>query len=203
MLYALLRENKTVETLAANALDLSEKHQFPNEAAHSRCYLGYARAQLDSASSDNIALIREEIDALVQVGNRISIPRYMTYLADAQHRAGAIDDAIVTVEQALNFNPEEAIDRPETLRIRAEIRLSQRDLQLADTDFRDSISMARSMNAKAWELRTTTNLARLLRDTGRRDQGYKQLAEIYNWFTEGFDTADLKDAKALLDELSV
>jgi predicted ATPase len=61
--------------------------------------------------------------------------------------------------------------------------------------------MARSRSAKSWELRATTSLARLLRDTGRRDEARAMLAEIYNWFTEGFDTADLKDAKALLDEL--
>jgi predicted ATPase len=58
------------------------------------------------------------------------------------------------------------------------------------------------MGAKTWELRATMSLARLLRDTGRRDEARAMLAEIYNWFTEGFDTADLKDAKALLEELS-
>ena len=63
--------------------------------------------------------------------------------------------------------------------------------------------MARSMGAKAWELRTTMSLARLLRDTGRREEACTMLADIYNWFTEGFDTADLKDAKALLEEISV
>jgi hypothetical protein len=57
------------------------------------------------------------------------------------------------------------------------------------------------MGAKAWELRTTTSLARLLASKGHRDEGRMMLAEIYNWFTEGFDTADLKDAKALLEEL--
>ena len=57
------------------------------------------------------------------------------------------------------------------------------------------------MSAKAWEPRATMSLARLLRDTGRRDQGRTMLAAIYNWFTEGFDTADLIDAKALLNEL--
>jgi len=127
---------------------------------------------------------------------------YMTYLADAQHRAGAIGDALETVEQALNFNPEEAVYRPETLRIRGELRLTQGDQQLAEADFRDSIAMAHSMGAKAWELRTTMSLVRLLASHGRRDDARAMLAEIYNWFTEGFDTADLKDAKALLDELS-
>jgi predicted ATPase len=59
------------------------------------------------------------------------------------------------------------------------------------------------MAGKAWELRATMSLARLLRNTSRRDEAHTMLAEIYGWFTEGFDTADLKDAKALLDELSV
>ena len=59
------------------------------------------------------------------------------------------------------------------------------------------------MSAKAWELRATTSLARLLRDNNRHDEARAMLAEIYNWFTEGFDTADLKDAKALLEELGV
>jgi predicted ATPase len=90
----------------------------------------------------------------------------------------------------------------ETLRIRGELRLEQGDRQLAEADFQESISMARSMWAKAWELRTTTSLAQLLAQQGRRDEARKMLAEVYNWFTEGFDTADLSDAKALLDELS-
>jgi predicted ATPase len=68
--------------------------------------------------------------------------------------------------------------------------------------FRDAIEVARRQSAKSWELRATTSLARLLRDTGRRDEARTMLAEIYNWFTEGFDTLDLKDAKALLGELS-
>jgi predicted ATPase len=58
------------------------------------------------------------------------------------------------------------------------------------------------MKAKAFELRATTSLARLLRDTNRRNEACKMLSEIYNWFTEGFDTADLKEAKVLLEELS-
>jgi predicted ATPase len=63
--------------------------------------------------------------------------------------------------------------------------------------------MARSMSAKAWELRASMSLTRLLDTQGRRDEARAMLADIYNWFTEGFDTPDLKDAKALLDELSV
>ena len=73
---------------------------------------------------------------------------------------------------------------------------------LAEADFRDSISLAKSMGAKAYELRTAMSWARLLASQGRADEARAMLAEIYTWFTEGFDTPDLKDAKALLDELS-
>jgi predicted ATPase len=68
--------------------------------------------------------------------------------------------------------------------------------------FRDAIEVARRQSAKSWELRATMSLARLLASQGHRDEARTMLAEIYNWLTEGFDTADLKDAKALLDELS-
>jgi predicted ATPase len=67
--------------------------------------------------------------------------------------------------------------------------------------FRRAIEIARGQSAKWWELRATVSLARLLRDTARRSEARAMLADIYNWFIEGFDTADLKDAKALLDEL--
>jgi predicted ATPase len=72
----------------------------------------------------------------------------------------------------------------------------------AELCFRTAIEIARRQSARSPELRATTSLARLLDRTGRRDEGRTMLADIYNWFTEGFDTADLKDAKSLLDELS-
>jgi len=71
----------------------------------------------------------------------------------------------------------------------------------AEKAMRAAIVIARGQEAKSWELRATTSLARLLRDNGRPDEARAMLAEIYGWFTEGFDTADLKDAKALLDDL--
>ena len=69
-------------------------------------------------------------------------------------------------------------------------------------DFREAIALAQKMGAKTWELRTTMSLAGLLDNQGRRDEARAMLAEIYNWFTEGFDMPDLKDAEALLDKLA-
>ena len=111
-------------------------------------------------------------------------------------------EALEAVERALEANPDELIYRPESLRIRGELREEQGQTGQAEADFRDSIKLARSMGAKAWELRATVSLARLLAKQGRPEEARAVLAEIYNWFTEGFDTADLKEAKALLGELN-
>ena len=166
-LHAFMREYETAETLAARALDLCEMHRFADDAAYARCNLGYARAQLGGAA-DGIALIRRGIDAILQNRSRLAVGYWMTLLAVAQDSAGAVGDALETIEQALNFNPEEAVNRPEALRIRGELWLKQGDRQLAEADFRDSIAMARSMGAKAWELRTTMSLSRLLANQDRQ-----------------------------------
>jgi class 3 adenylate cyclase/tetratricopeptide (TPR) repeat protein len=199
--YTLIRENETAETLATRALDLSEEHGLRHSAACAQCFLAQARAQLGRAG-DTIALLRRGIDALLQIGNRLSVPRFLTCLAIAQNLEGATGDALETVEQALNFNAEDAYYRPETLRIRGEVRLKLGDLQLPEADFRESIAMAHSTGAKAWELRATMSLGRLLARQGHSDEARTMLTAIYNWFTEGFDTVDLKEAKALLDQLS-
>ena len=112
---------------------------------------------------------------------------------------------MTVLDETLPFaETEEHFYEAELHRLRAELLLMRADpdREGAERYFHKAIEIARRQSAKSWELRTTTSLARLLRDTNRRDEARALLAEIYNWFTEGFDTADLKDAKALLDELS-
>jgi tetratricopeptide (TPR) repeat protein len=182
------------------AVELSEKHQFPNEAALARCALGHARAGL-GRTKEGIFLLRQGIAGKLEYGNRLEITRNLAFLTDAQASAGAVTDALETVEQALCANLEEIAYRPEAFRLRGELRLRQGDAKHAEGDFREAIAIAQTMSAKGWELRATMSLARLLKGQGRRDEASAVLAEIYNWFTEGFDTADLIDAKALLEEL--
>ena len=88
-------------------------------------------------------------------------------------------------------------------RLKGELLLAQDSSNAAQAQqsFRTAIEMAQAQSAKSWELRAATSLARLLRETNRHNEARTMLAEIYNWFTEGFETADLKDAKALLQEL--
>jgi hypothetical protein len=171
-------------------------------AASCRCTLGLVRAQLGRAT-EGVALIRQGIAGGLEVGARLVIAQWMTYLAAALALEGTVVDALETIEQALQVNPGELNYRPETLRLRGELWLKQGQTELAESGFREAIALARSMAAKAYELRATTSLADMLAKRGRRDEARAMLAEIYGWFTEGFDTPDLKDAKALLDELSL
>jgi tetratricopeptide (TPR) repeat protein len=196
-----MREYKPAEILAVKALEVSEKNQFPQIGAFSRCIFGQAQSQLGRVA-EGIVLIRDGMHALLAIGSPLAVGIFAAGLATAQERAGSIIEALETIEQALKANPEDLAYRPETLRVWGELRLKQFDARLAEASFREAIDLAQTMSAKAWELRATMSLARLLCDTGRRDQARTMLAEIYNWFTEGFDTADLKDAKTLLDELS-
>ena len=89
-------------------------------------------------------------------------------------------------------------------RLNGQLLLATRapDQTVVETNLRRAVVVAQEQKAKLWELRATTSLARLWRDRGMQDEARKLLAPVYNWFTEGFDTVDLKEAKALLDALS-
>ena len=121
-------------------------------------------------------------------------------------KADRFDDALKAVTEALAAADvqEERYYEPEIHRLKGELLLRQGGSNAADAQncFERAVEIARKQSAKSLELRATTSLVRLLASQGRRDQARTMLADIYNWFTEGFDTADLKDAKALLDELS-
>jgi tetratricopeptide (TPR) repeat protein len=195
-----LKEYEQAAALAGPALELAEKNQFPQIVGMLRCVLGSALAQMGRAA-EGVCLIRQGIAGLVEIGARAMLSQYTAWLAGAQNCQGAIADALETVEQALTVNPDERDYRPETLRLRGELRLKQRQVELAEVDFREAMVLARSMGAKAWELRAAMSLADMLAKHDRRGEARAMLAEIYGWFTEGFDTPDLKDAKALLEEL--
>jgi predicted ATPase len=195
-----MRDDARSAILAEQALELSVRHQFPNMDALSRCVLGHARAQLGRAD-EGAALIREGTAKLVESGTRLLVGNFTTYLAAAQQGQGLPGEALETVERALHANPEILAYRSEMLRLRGELRLKQGQTKPAEAGFHEAIALAQKIGAKAWELRATMSLARLLASQGRRDEARTMLVEIYNWFTEGFDTVDLKEAKALLEEL--
>src|SRR5262249_39123066 len=144
--------------------------------------------------------------ALEEKGARIWSPYFTCLIAEGFMKADRIEDGLSALVVALTTADEygEREHEAEIHRIKAELLLKQDDSTVAEArkGFERAIEIAQKQGAKSWELRATTSLARLLRDTGRGGEARTMLAEIYGWFTEGFDTADLKEAKALLDELS-
>jgi hypothetical protein len=199
-LYRLLREPRRAETAAAQALEICEEHGLLLVKNNALFVMGWARAQLGSPS-EGVVLIREGLSGMAQIGAKIAITDHLTCLAEAQALEGAIAAALGTIEDALEANPEELVFRPNILIHRGQLRFKIGQSELAEADFRDAIAVAQKMRAKAYELRATMSFARLLEKQGRRDEARTMLADIYDWFTEGFDTADLIDAKALLAEL--
>ena len=119
---------------------------------------------------------------------------------------GRLDDALNALTEALAAVGKNEIRfyEAETHRLKGELLLQQGDSNAAEAQncFQCAIEIARKQSAKSWELRATTSLARLLAGSGRRDEARAMLADIYGWFTEGFDTADLQEARVLLKGLA-
>src|SRR5262249_51559954 len=129
-----------------------------------------------------------------------------TSLAALHPRHGRADQAVAIVDEQLARIARSGMHsrEPGLYRLKGEATLIRDPLAVAQAEacFRRAIEIAKGQSAKWWELLATVSLARLLRDTNRRGEARTMLGDIYNWFTEGFDTADLKDAKALLEELN-
>jgi tetratricopeptide (TPR) repeat protein len=200
-LYRFQREPQQAEAAATQVLTICEELGFSYCRDLARNILGWALAQLGH-TAEGVSLIRQGLAGVVEAGARVGITDFLTHLAEAQALDSATGDALGTIEVALQANPEELILRPQALTCRGVLRLKLGQTDSAEGDFREAIALARKMSGKTWELRATTSLARLLAKQSKRDEARAMLADVYNWFTEGFDTADLKDAKALLDELS-
>jgi predicted ATPase len=106
------------------------------------------------------------------------------------------------MELALKENPEELVFRPNAITYRGVLRLQMGQNESAEADFREAITLAKRMRAKAWELRAATSMAQLWRDQGRRQQAHDLLAPVYTWFTEGANALDLQESKAVLKQLA-
>jgi tetratricopeptide (TPR) repeat protein len=187
--------------LAARAIALCDRHGFPYFGGLSRFALGFATAHL-GRTGEGIKLIRDGVERFAAMDAHLGLTQYITWLAEALRLHGDEADALATIGGAFQANPDELIFIPEAFRVRGELRLKHGQAELAEADLRNSVALAQKMSAKSWELRATMSLARLLSKQNRRNEAGKILTQIYNWFTDGFDTADLKDAKALLDELT-
>ena len=199
------RERDLTIERAEEAIALAEEFGYPLYLGIARAFRGWARAD-SRESGEALAEIQQALAALARVGAGIGAPGFLALLAEGSWIVGSHDAALGVLKMGL-FRAEQQGQHyhdAELHRLRGEI-LMDRDggaLEEAQTLFRRAIEIARGQEAKSYELRAAASLARLLRDQGQRDQALEVIAPVYDWFTEGFDTQDLKEAKALLEELA-
>ena len=152
-------------------------------------------------------MLTSGLTALRSMGALLHLPWYILSLARAYRELGLFDSAWRCISEAITTvdTTKERWLEAEVYRTGGEIGLKspEHDNAKAETYFERALTIARQQQAKSWELRASMSLARLWRDQGKVQQARELLAPVYGWFTEGFDTRDLKEAKALLNELRI
>ena len=193
-----------VEEQAEALITLGTEQGFPFWLALGTIYQGWALADGGQVEA-GIARVREGLAAYWATGAQHRSPYLLALAAEAHGKAGETRQALDVVAAALE-RVEKTGERwfeAELHRLKGEVlrALPERDQAEAEACFRRAIEVARGQSARLWELRAATSLARLWHDQGRRAEARDLLAPVYGWFTEGFDTPDLRDARALRDEL--
>ncbi len=156
--------------------------------------------------AEGISQLREGLAAWRATGAEVFRSRFLALLAQAYGQEGQVEEGLRTVAEALACveRTEERFYEAELYRLKGELLLQQSpdNATEAAACFHKAIEIAQHQQAKSWELRAATSLARLWQQQGKQAEARELLALVHDWFTEGFDTADLKDAKALLEDLT-
>jgi predicted ATPase len=202
--YQWRRDVPAVHEQAEAAGALSTAQGFPQWAAMGRSLRGWALA-MQGQGEEGMAQVRQEIPAYRATGTTLAVPYFYTLLAEVCDHLGHIEDGLqaLTEAHALVEQYEDRWWEAEIHRLRGVLLLQQPGTPPAEAEacFQHALDVARRQEAKALELRAAMSLSRLWQQQGKRAEAHALLAPIYGWFTEGFDTADLQEAKALLEAL--
>jgi TOMM system kinase/cyclase fusion protein len=171
--------------------------------APAMCGRGGALLQ-QGQTEEAIAQIRQGLDLYKTIGVLSSYAYFLTYLAAAYLQAGQPGAGLAIIDESLSYCERHltCFHRSEALRLKGDLLLLQNATDAAEVSLRQALAAARENQAKAYELRAAMSLSRLWRTQGKRDEAVSMLAGVYGWFTEGFDTKDLRMARALLAELA-
>jgi class 3 adenylate cyclase/predicted ATPase len=204
-LHQLRREPQVTQAQAEAAMALCTEQGFTQLLALGRMLQGWALAT-QQQREDGITYIHQGLHAYQATGAAVGRPQYLALLAETQRQVGqaaaglaVLTEALTVVEQTGERSYEAEIHRLTGQLLLAHSRTHHME---AETCLRRALDVARRQQAKSWELRAATSLAQLWQQQGKRTDAYDLVAPIYGWFTEGFDTADLQDARALLQELA-
>src|SRR5438477_8087172 len=199
-LHQLSREVEKTRERADADLAMADEQVIPFFGAHAMVLRGWAMVERGQ-QGDGLAEIRRGLVAYRATGAEIERPHWLALMAEACMRSGRMEEGFRIVGEALEHSTQTGIEYydSELHRLEGELRLrlDPVDAQQAEANFRRALEIAQRQQAKSWELRAATSLARLWGEQGRRAEGRELLAPVYAWFTEGLDTADLKEAKAL------
>ena len=183
-------------------IGVTTEQGFPRWRAMGTIYRGWLKVK-KSDVAEGILLLRSGSDAYRATGAEVWMPHYIGLIAAASEIAGHIEEAVSLLDDALQIveRTGERWFAAELDRHKGRLLLRQGHSKAAEELYRKAMSIAQEQEAKLWELRAAASLARLCRDQGRLGEARDLLAPVYGWFSEGFDTPDLKEAKAFLIEL--
>jgi len=197
---------------AEATIDLAAEQEAVVLVAGGTIFRGWALAQRYAESGagqgqreEGMTQMQQGLAAWRATGAAVFQPYGLALLAAASAQVGQIQEGLTLLAEALALtnDREERRWEAEVYRLQGEVLLARSagyDTE-AETCFRQALAVARRQQAKSWELRATLSLSRLWQQQGKQDEAHELLAPLYGWFTEGFDTTDLQEVKALLDEL--
>jgi class 3 adenylate cyclase/tetratricopeptide (TPR) repeat protein len=203
MLSGLLRDVTVLKSQVRNLYSLATESGFPAFAATAAISMGLVLVE-EGEVDRGYAMMREALHQLKQQAPKITYHIGLVGYAAACLAARKAADGLRALDLAYELVEKcgARMQEPEIYRVRGELMLLNGSDSAAEEQFRTAMRIAETTQARSWELRATLSLAQLLTKQGRCEEACSMLGNIYNWFTEGFDTADLKEAKALLDELT-
>jgi predicted ATPase len=204
------REEELALARAEASIALATNLGFPSILAMGTIMRGWALAK-QGQGEEGIAQIRRGIAAWQTMGVELQRPHSLALLAEAHGKAGQVEEGLRTLSEALTvvdktserFYEAELHRLKGTLTLQSTVQSPKSNVEEeAEGYFLKAIEISRQQQAKSLELRAATSLARLWQSQGKQAEAHKLLSDIYNWFTEGFETKDLQEAKALLDSLA-
>jgi predicted ATPase len=203
--YQCRREVQIVCEHIEASLRICTEHGFAFYVAGGNIIQGWVWAMQGQASA-GIVHIQQGLEAWRVAQAEAQVPYMLSLLIEAYEQDEQVEEGLAVLAKALGLvdKNEERVWEAELYRLKGELLLKQAvaDEHQAETCFRQALDVARCQEAKSLELRVATGLSRLWQRRGKRSEAYQLLAPVYNWFTEGFDTADLQEARTLLEELA-
>jgi predicted ATPase len=201
---SLIGDDAALDERAEQLVAVAIEQGFPFWGAQGAIYRGWVKVK-NGDVAEGMSLLRRGSSAYRATGAQTGMLHFIALLARACEIAGQIEEAVTQLDEALQIVERTRVPwlaAAELNRHKGQLRLRQGHAEAAEELYRKALSIAVEQEAKLWELRAAASLARLRRDQGRHAEARDLLAPVYGWFTEGFDTPDLKEAKALLDALA-